>query len=100
MSQTEAQPRSEHPEPAIDAAELIGAYLARTTYADLPASVVSAVKISILDMLGCILAGTSAHDVATIASLVRERGGAPTCTAIVSGVARLAPLRGPVVNGR
>ena len=99
MSQTEAQPRSEHPEPAIDAAELLGAYLARTTYADLPASVVSAVKISILDMLGCILAGTSAHDVATIASLVREWGGAPTCTVIGSGGLRLPPMSAAFVNG-
>jgi hypothetical protein len=48
MSQTEAQPGREHPEPSIDAAEPIGAYLARTTYSDLPAFVVSAVKICIL----------------------------------------------------
>jgi 2-methylcitrate dehydratase PrpD len=99
MSQTEAQSRGEQPQPSIDAAELIGAYLARTRYADLPAPVVSAVKICILDMLGCILAGTSAHDVATIASMVEGWGGAPTCTVLGSGGLRLPPMSAAFVNG-
>jgi 2-methylcitrate dehydratase PrpD len=95
MRQTEAQPRREHPEPSSDAAEPIGAYLARTIYSDLPASVVSAVKICILDMLSCILAGTSADDVATIASLVQGWGGAPTCTVIGSRGLTLPPMARP-----
>ena len=99
MSQTEAQPQGEHPAPSIDAAEPIGAYLARTMYSDLPALVVSAVKISILDMLGCILAGTSADDVATIASMVQGWGGAPTCTVLGSGGLRLPPMSAAFING-
>jgi 2-methylcitrate dehydratase PrpD len=99
MSQTEAQPQGEHPAPSIDAAEPIGAYLARTMYSDLPAPVVDAVKISILDMLGCILAGTSADDVATIAAMVQGWGGAPTCTVLGSGGLRLPPMSAAFVNG-
>jgi 2-methylcitrate dehydratase PrpD len=99
MSQKEAQSRGGHPQPSIDAAELIGAYLARTRYADLPAPVVSAVKICILDMLGCILAGTSAQDVATIGSMVEGWGGAPTCTVLGSSGLRLPPMSAAFVNG-
>lgn len=99
MSRTEAQPRQQTLEPSVDAAELVAAHLARTTFADLPASVVSGVKISILDMLGCILAGTSAEDVTTIAAMVQGWEGAPTCTVIGSGGVRLPPMSAAFING-
>ena len=59
MSQAQEQAVVKDQAPKVEAAELIAAHFARTTYADLPAPVISAVKISILDMLGCIRAGTS-----------------------------------------
>jgi 2-methylcitrate dehydratase PrpD len=62
MSQPRADVDSEAPGKPADAAVLIAGHLARTGYVDLPAAVVSAVKISILDTLGCIIAGTSSAD--------------------------------------
>jgi 2-methylcitrate dehydratase PrpD len=98
MSQTPAN-ESEVQTNATDAAEPIAAHLARVSYADLPATVVSAVKISILDTLGCIIAGTSSEDVATIASMVLGWGGAPICTMIGSGGVKLPPISAAFVNG-
>jgi len=92
MSRTQAIDESEAQEKTPDAAEPIAAYLARMRYDDLPAAVVYAVKISILDTLGCIIAGTSTADVATISSMVRAWGGAPTCTVIGSGGLKLPPI--------
>src|ERR1700722_14422654 len=99
MSQTQANAESQAHEKPADAAELIAAHLARVSYADLPAAVVSAVKISILDTLGCIIAGTSSADVATISSMVIAWGGAPTCTVIGSGGVKLPPISAAFVNG-
>jgi len=99
MSHTQAVDESEAQEKAADAAELIAAYLARMSYDDLPAAVVSAIKISILDTLGCIIAGTSTADVATISSMVRAWGGAPTCTVIGSGGLKLPPISAAFING-
>jgi 2-methylcitrate dehydratase PrpD len=98
MSQTPAN-ESEGQTNATDAAEPIAAHLARISYADLPAAVVSAVKISILDTLGCIIAGTSSADVTTIASMVLGWGGAPICTMIGSGGVKLPPISAAFVNG-
>jgi 2-methylcitrate dehydratase PrpD len=99
MSQTQANVESEAQEKPVDAAQLIAAHLERTGYADLPAAVVSAVKISILDTLGCIIAGTSSADVATISSMVLAWGGAPVCTVIGSGGVKLPPISAAFVNG-
>jgi 2-methylcitrate dehydratase PrpD len=99
MSQTPANDESEAQEKPADAADLIAAHLARTRYADLPAAVVSAVKISILDTLGCILAGTSSADVATISSMVLAWGGAPICTVIGSGGIKQPPISAAFING-
>jgi 2-methylcitrate dehydratase PrpD len=98
MSQTPAN-ESEGQTNATDAAEPIAAHLARISYADLPAAVMSAVKISILDTLGCIIAGTSSADVTTIASMVLGWGGAPICTMIGSGGVKLPPISAAFVNG-
>ena len=98
MSETPAI-ESEVQTNATDATEPIAAHLARVSYVDLPATVVSAVKISILDTLGCIIAGTSSADVATIASMVVGWGGAPICTMIGSGGVKLPPISAAFVNG-
>jgi 2-methylcitrate dehydratase PrpD len=99
MSQTQANAGSEAQARQADAADLIAAHLARTSYPDLPAAVVSAVKISILDTLGCIIAGTSSADVATISSMALAWGGAPVCTVIGSGGVRLPPISAAFING-
>ena len=57
---------------APDAADLIAAHLARTSFADLPAATVAATKASILDTLACMLAGSASDDVAAIGGLVAE----------------------------
>ena len=67
-----------------DAAVIISEHLARIQFADLPAQVVGAVKESILDTIGCAIAGTSGPDVAALRGLVAEWGGRPAAT-IVGG---------------
>jgi 2-methylcitrate dehydratase PrpD len=99
MSQAREQGTARDQVPQVEAAELIAAHLVRTTYGDLPAPVISAVKVSILDMLGCILAGTSSPDVITIASMVEDWEGAPICTVIGSGGLRLPPISAALING-
>ena len=69
-----------------DSAEAIAAHLARTRYEDLPASVVEATKASILDTLGCVLAGTPCEDVIAVRKVATAWGGQPTSTLIGSGV--------------
>ena len=58
-----------------DAAIAIAAHLARTRFEDLSASVVEAAKISILDTLGCVLAGTPCDDVVAIRKVATAWGG-------------------------
>ena len=99
MSEAQEQIAVKDQAPKIEPAELIAAHLARTTYTDLPAIVIGAVKVSILDMLGCILAGTSSSDVITIASMVQDWQGAPVCTVIGSGGLRLPPINATLING-
>jgi 2-methylcitrate dehydratase PrpD len=90
---------AEKHEVKADAAEVLAQHLARTTYADLPPAVVKAVKSNILDQIGCILSGTGTSDVLAMASLVKEWGGAPTCTLIGSGGFRLPPNNAALLNG-
>ena len=99
MSKTQVNDELDAQKKVPDAAELIAAHLARMGYDDLPAAVVSAVKISILDTLGCIIAGTSSDDVATISAMVHAWGGAPTCTVIGSGGIKLPPISAALING-
>lgn len=99
MNQTQAVDELETRAQAPDVAEPIAAYLARMSYDDLPQAVVSAVKISILDTLGCIIAGTSTGDVTIISSMIRAWGGAPTCTVIGSGGLKLPPISAALING-
>jgi 2-methylcitrate dehydratase PrpD len=83
----------------LDAAEVVAAHLARTTFSDLPGGVAAAVKASILDNLGCILAGTASAEVAAVRSLAFRWGGEPTSTVIGSGGRRLPPIAAVLANG-
>ncbi len=67
-----------------DAAEAVAAHLARTRFEDLPAGVVEAAKISILDTLGCVLAGTPCDDVVAIRKVATAWGGRASSTLIGS----------------
>jgi len=69
-----------------DAAAVIARHVARFGYADLPAAVVAATKSSILDTLGCILAGSGAPEAAPIVDLVADRAGRPAATVIGQGL--------------
>lgn len=73
-----ATQNKQHP----DAAEAIADHLARTNFADLPASTVSATKASILDTLGCALAGTGCEEIAKIGGLTDAWAGKGLCTVI------------------
>jgi len=82
-----------------DVAGILARHLARMRYEDLPPAVIKAVKANILDQLGCILSGTGTSDVLAIVSLVKEWGGAPTCTLIGSGGHRLPSNNAALANG-
>ncbi len=82
-----------------DAAELIAAHLARTSFADLPAATVAATKASILDTLACMLAGSASDDVAAIGDLVGEWGGRRSSTVVLGGGLKVPPIQAVLVNG-
>jgi 2-methylcitrate dehydratase PrpD len=67
-----------------DAAIAISEHLARTGYEDLPKDIIAATKASILDTIGCAIAGTSGTDIPAIRGLVEAWGGTPSST-IVGG---------------
>src|SRR5882724_5017210 len=90
---------SEAEKPKADVADVLARHLARVRYEDLPAAVIKAVKMSILDQIGCILSGTGTSDTLAIVSLVKEWAGAPTCTLIGSGGVRLPSNNAALANG-
>jgi aconitate decarboxylase len=65
-----------------DSALAIGRHLAATRFEDLPAATVAATKASILDTIGCAIAGGSGPDIAAIRAVVGAWGGAPACTVV------------------
>ena len=65
-----------------DASFAIAEHLACTRFEDLPASVVESAKASILDTLGCVLAGTACEDVVAIRGLAAKWGGSASSTVI------------------
>ncbi len=81
-----------------DAAVLIGEHLARIQFADLPARVVSAVKESILDTIGCAIAGTSGPDVAALRALVETWGGRSAATVVGGQGLKLPAYAATLVN--
>jgi 2-methylcitrate dehydratase PrpD len=81
---------------APDSALSISRHLAATRFEDLPAATVAATKASILDTIGCAVAGGSGPDVAAIRALVGTWGGAPACT-VVGGGGLKVPAYGAVL---
>lgn len=82
-----------------DAAEAIAAYLAKTRFEDLPATVVDAAKASILDTLGCVLAGTPCDDVIAIRKVAIAWGGSASSTLIGSGGVKVPAASAVLGNG-
>ena len=83
----------------LDAAIAIAAHLAQTQFEDLPVSVVEAAKASILDTLGCVLAGTPCEDVIAIRKVATAWGGNPSSTLIGSGGVKLPAASAVLGNG-
>ncbi|HEX5195362.1 MAG TPA: MmgE/PrpD family protein [Solirubrobacteraceae bacterium] len=69
-------------QPARDAAQEFAAHAARLTYDQLPAEVVERTKLSILDTLAVIIAGSGTPDVAALHRIAAGWGGAPQSTAL------------------
>ena len=82
-----------------DASEAIAAHLARTRFENLPAGVVEAAKASILDTLGCVLAGTACEDVIAIRALAAKWGGAAASTVIGGDGLKVPPASAVLANG-
>ena len=85
MSSKSLKDRHEKNTGEPDAALAIAAHLAHTRFEDLPAGVVEAAKASILDTLGCVLAGTPCDDVIAIRKVAAAWGGRPSSTLIGGG---------------
>jgi 2-methylcitrate dehydratase PrpD len=81
-----------------DAAVIVGEHLARVQFADLPARVVGAVKESILDTIGCAIAGSSGPDVTAIRALVAEWGGRASATIVGGEGLRLPAYAATLAN--
>lgn len=81
----------------VDASVVIAGHLANTSFLDLPASVVQAVKASILDTLGCMLAGTAGEDLGAIRSWVVEQGGVQEST-LVCADSKAPPANAVLLN--
>ena len=90
---------SEAKKPRADVAEVLARHLAGFRFDALPTEVRKAVKVNILDQIGCILSGTGTSDVLAIASLVKGWGGSQTCTLIGSGGFRLPSNNAALANG-
>lgn len=82
-----------------DAAIAVAAHLAKTRFEDLSASVVEATKASILDTLGCVLAGTPCDDVIAIRKVAAGWGGIASSTLIGSGGMKLPAASAVLGNG-
>jgi 2-methylcitrate dehydratase len=76
--------------------EELAHYLARTTYEDLSAAAIKALKIRVLDSIGCAIGALSYHTTQNVKALIDEFGGAPLATLIGGG--RTAPDRAALYN--
>lgn len=82
-----------------DASFAIAEHLACTRFEDLPASVVESAKASILDTLGCVLAGTACEDVVAIRGLAAKWGGSASSTVIGGQGLKVPPASAVLANG-
>lgn len=81
-----------------DAAIAISRHLAATTYDDLPPAIVAATKASILDTIGCAVAGTAGPDIPAIRSLVTAWSGSPTSTLVGGGGLKVPAYNAVLAN--
>jgi 2-methylcitrate dehydratase PrpD len=70
---------------AMRALPAIVSFVTGITCADIPAEVVQQTKNIVLDTIGCALAGYSTETGQIVRNVVRDLGGRPECTIIVSG---------------
>jgi 2-methylcitrate dehydratase PrpD len=71
--------------------EALSRFIAGLRYQDLPADVIQAAKIAIMDGVSVMLAGTVQPLAVTIRDYTRELGGSPNCTVVGSGFKTNAP---------
>ncbi len=76
--------------------ERLAAFVAETTYADLPSNVRQTLKIRILDSLGCAIAALDGEPIRLIRAEIDEFGGSPLCALIGGG--KTAPDRAAFYN--
>jgi 2-methylcitrate dehydratase len=77
--------------------EQLARFVVRSDYADISQPAREALKIRILDSLGCALGALGAELMAAVRTQLAEFGGAPLCTLIGGG--RSAPDRAAFMNG-
>ncbi len=76
---------------SVDPAKPLAAHVARTRYADLPASAVAATRADILDTLGCALGGSSAPGIAELLRVTTRWGGREEAGVLLFGNRLPAP---------
>src|SRR6266702_200670 len=81
----------------ISEAEQLAGFVQRESYERLSAEARGALKIRILDSIGCAIGARGAEPIAAVRAQVREFGGEPLCTMIGGG--KSAPDRAAFMNG-
>ena len=77
-------------------AEKLASFVVKASYDDLSGAARQAIKVRVLDALGCAIGAMDGTPTQTIRSLIDEFGGAPKCTLIGGG--RTAPDRAAFYN--
>jgi 2-methylcitrate dehydratase PrpD len=79
-------------------ANSLGVFIKNLKYKDLPKEVISKAKLSLLDTLGVILAGSNTDIGTKLISMARDLGGKPEST-ILGGCIKVPSLTAAYVNG-
>src|ERR1043166_411484 len=83
--------------PAMTVVENLARFVVRSSWSDLSVEVADALKLRVLDSIGCALGALEAPPVEAVRAELREFGGPPLCTLIGGG--RTAPDRAALYNG-
>ena len=75
----------------MKATETLARFISNLQYKDLPASVVEAAKVAIIDGVANMLAGSAQPLAAVMGEYVREMGGSPKCSVVGWGFKTNAP---------
>jgi 2-methylcitrate dehydratase len=81
----------------MTAAEELAAFVVRASFDDLSRAIRDALKLRILDALGCAFGALDAEPIVAIRALVDDLGGRPLCALVGGG--RTAPDRATFFNG-